>query len=314
MISIENNKTSSLVSIIIPTYNRGGLIGETLDSVLAQTYENWECIIVDDGSTDFTEELLLFYSEKDPRIKYHHRPKNKERGANVCRNYGFKLSQGEYIQYLDSDDLISQSKIEEQMILLKDNPDALATTRWGVFQDNERDYFNDLPSYQTFTDPECFLSAMFRSHGYFPPHAYLIPRTGIEKTGGWNEYLSINQDGEFMIRIICNCKIFLFSDKSYVLYRLSRKDSVSVINQKNIFDFYHSWKLIEAFLQIRFKGKIIADFEKIKRKAFLRIPEELSFIYRQEEPFFAKFRTERKRRYVWKKNLKKFLKKFFIRQ
>lgn len=96
----------SLVSIIIPTYNRAHLIGETLDSIIAQTYTNWECIVVDDGSTDKTEELLNNYSGKDNRIQYYKRPDNRIKGANTCRNYGFELSKGEYIKWFDSDDIM----------------------------------------------------------------------------------------------------------------------------------------------------------------------------------------------------------------
>ena len=67
-------KKEPLVSVIIPTYNRAHLIGETLDSVLAQTYQNWECIIVDDGSSDDTDEVIGEYVKKDNRFKYYHRP------------------------------------------------------------------------------------------------------------------------------------------------------------------------------------------------------------------------------------------------
>jgi glycosyltransferase involved in cell wall biosynthesis len=98
---------NSLVSIIIPTYNRAHLISETLNSVLAQTYENWECIIVDDGSTDNTDVVVNSYLAKDSRFQYHHRPKDRLKGANACRNYGFELSKGEYINWFDSDDLMS---------------------------------------------------------------------------------------------------------------------------------------------------------------------------------------------------------------
>ncbi|HEX9600942.1 MAG TPA: glycosyltransferase family 2 protein, partial [Mariniflexile sp.] len=63
-----------LVSIIIPTYNRGHLIGETLESVLCQTYDNWECLVIDDGSTDNTDALVQGYLNKDNRIKFYHRP------------------------------------------------------------------------------------------------------------------------------------------------------------------------------------------------------------------------------------------------
>jgi glycosyltransferase involved in cell wall biosynthesis len=95
-----------LVSIIIPTYNRSHLIGETLDSVIAQTCQNWECIVVDDNSTDYTKELLDCYCEKDNRIKYYQRPSNQPKGANACRNYGFELSEGEFINWFDSDDFM----------------------------------------------------------------------------------------------------------------------------------------------------------------------------------------------------------------
>lgn len=86
-----------LVSIIIPTYNRAHLIGETLDSVLAQTYENWECIVVDDGSTDHTDEVMAEYCAKDSRFRYFHRPDTHKPGGNGARNYGFLMSRGEFV-------------------------------------------------------------------------------------------------------------------------------------------------------------------------------------------------------------------------
>jgi glycosyltransferase involved in cell wall biosynthesis len=100
-----------LVSIIIPTYNRAHLIGETLDSVLAQTYLNWECIIVDDGSSDNTDELIGEYVQTDSRFKYYHRPEEHLPGGNGARNYGFKMSKGEYVNWFDSDDLMVAEKI-----------------------------------------------------------------------------------------------------------------------------------------------------------------------------------------------------------
>lgn len=95
-----------LVSIIIPTYNRAHLIGETLDSVLAQTYQNWECIVVDDGSSDDTNALMKTYCEQDSRFRYYHRPKERKKGGNICRNIGIDKAQGDFISFLDSDDFI----------------------------------------------------------------------------------------------------------------------------------------------------------------------------------------------------------------
>ncbi len=98
-----------LVSIIIPTYNRAHLISETLNSISTQTYANWECIIVDDDSTDNTAALVQTYTAKDSRFKYYMRPENMPKGANSCRNYGFEKSKGEYINWFDSDDLMVPS-------------------------------------------------------------------------------------------------------------------------------------------------------------------------------------------------------------
>ncbi|MFV0221122.1 glycosyltransferase [Empedobacter falsenii] len=110
-----------LVSIIIPTYNRAELIGETLDSVLAQTYQNWECIVVDDGSTDHTSDVLDNYTKKDSRISYHHRPKQYKPGGNGARNYGFDLSKGEYINWFDSDDVMLEDFITDKITNIENN-------------------------------------------------------------------------------------------------------------------------------------------------------------------------------------------------
>ncbi|MCK0125018.1 glycosyltransferase family 2 protein [Gelidibacter sp. F2691] len=111
--------TQPLVSIIIPTFNRAHLIGETLDSILAQTYTHWECIVVDDGSTDETEALMMTYVTKDARFQYYQRPISHLPGGNGARNYGFKISNGEYIQWFDSDDLMHPNKLCKQINVLE---------------------------------------------------------------------------------------------------------------------------------------------------------------------------------------------------
>lgn len=107
--------SQALISIIIPTFNRSHLIGETLTSIIKQTYTNWECIVVDDGSTDDTNEVMKAYCKKDNRFKYHHRPKDRPKGANACRNYGFEKSKGEYINWFDSDDVLIDVCLENKV-------------------------------------------------------------------------------------------------------------------------------------------------------------------------------------------------------
>lgn len=92
-----------LVSIIIPTYNCAGLIGETLESVLAQTYRNWECNIIDDCSTDHTDKVLRVYVKKGARFKYDYRPNENLPNGNGTLNFRFKMSQDKYLNWFDFD-------------------------------------------------------------------------------------------------------------------------------------------------------------------------------------------------------------------
>lgn len=106
-----------LVSIIMPTYNCGRFISESIRSVLAQTYPNWELIIVDDCSTDNTEDVVTYFD--DPRIHYLRNEQNK--GAALTRNKALREAKGRYIAFLDSDDLWSPDKLERQIAFMEQN-------------------------------------------------------------------------------------------------------------------------------------------------------------------------------------------------
>lgn len=108
---------NDLVSIIMPSYNTGGYIKKSVESVLAQTYENWELIIVDDCSTDNTDEVIAQLS--DPRIRYLKNEKNS--GAAVSRNKALREAKGRWIAFLDSDDLWAPEKLEKQIQFMKRN-------------------------------------------------------------------------------------------------------------------------------------------------------------------------------------------------
>ncbi|MDZ4149252.1 MAG: glycosyltransferase family 2 protein [Flavobacteriaceae bacterium] len=115
------NKDQPLVSIIIPTHNRAHLIGETLDSVLAQTYPHWECIIVDDGSTDHTNEVVGAYVQKDARFRYYQRPESHKPGGNGARNYGFEVSKGDYVNWFDDDDVMLEDFLKTKVEAISPN-------------------------------------------------------------------------------------------------------------------------------------------------------------------------------------------------
>ncbi len=244
-----------LVSIIIPAYNREHLIGETLDSVLIQTYTNWECIVVDDGSNDNTEEIINSYSEKDNRFQFYHRPTTGKKGASACRNYGLEKSKGELIQFLDSDDLLAKNKLEEQVKLYKPGDLSLITCKWGGFEESSdlsKRFKYKYNAYRNFKKSKVLLKTFGYYNEFFPLHVYLTPKALIEKSGNWNEDLTNNDDAEFFARVIMNASKIIFSSDASVYYRYSSTDKLSELNsEQKIISAIESWKLIESHM----KGK-----------------------------------------------------------
>lgn len=111
----------NLVSVIIPCYNYGGYIAETLNSLIAQSYQHWEAIVVDDGSTDNSASVVQEIARKDGRVKYIFQ---QNQGLAASRNNGIAASHGDYIQLLDADDYIAPDKLKLQVKILDENPDV----------------------------------------------------------------------------------------------------------------------------------------------------------------------------------------------
>src|SRR5665213_2493915 len=124
----------SKISVIIPCYNQAHFLNESVDSVLAQTYTNWECLIVNDGSTDNTERVAIACAEKDNRIKY---IKKENGGLSSARNKGLDEVTGDYIQFLDSDDMITPDKF--QMSLMNGNDADVIIADFKMFSKNNAD-------------------------------------------------------------------------------------------------------------------------------------------------------------------------------
>lgn len=125
------------VSIVTPVYNAEKLISETIESVLNQTYSDFEMLIVDDCSTDNSKEIIKKYSNIDKRIKYYSLQKNS--GAAVARNKGIELSRGRYICFLDSDDLWTKTKLEEQLNFMKEKNIAFSFTSYSLINEDSDD-------------------------------------------------------------------------------------------------------------------------------------------------------------------------------
>lgn len=179
-----------MVSIIVPSYNQGEYLPQTLDSILSQTYGDWECIIVNDGSSDNTEAVANQYCSKDSRFLYLNQVNS---GVSIARNNGIKMSTGDYILPLDADDIIDPTYVEKAVAVLSNRPDIkLVYCRADKFGAEKGEWY--LPEY-SFTDllwhNLLFCSSFFRrsdfdlTEGYNPNMA-----CGCEDWDFWLSFLS----------------------------------------------------------------------------------------------------------------------------
>lgn len=198
------SSSSPTVSIIIPAYNAARWIGDTLQSALAQTWKSKEIILIDDGSTDETVAIAKRFETPILKIIC-----QDNRGPGSARNRAFQESQGDYIQYLDHDDLLSPEKIEAQLKLLLEHAPGMVGVSAAVYFMDGREPDGGLrqdgwPLVST-DDPLNWLIDLFGPDGPFsmvPPGCWLTPRTLVEDAGAWDEQPTPDDDGEFFTRVI----------------------------------------------------------------------------------------------------------------
>ena len=166
-----------LVSIIIPTYNRADLIRGTLDSIVAQTYTNWECIVIDDGSTDGTDRLVDHFVKKDNRFKYLINERTK--GAQGSRNTGLIKAKGDYIQFFDSDNIMYSNHLKVKIDAFNHNLDLDIVTSFSHVK-NANNEIIDIFTWVTLGN---VFEKMIRQHTYVDTNSALI------KSKIFNNYL-----------------------------------------------------------------------------------------------------------------------------
>jgi glycosyltransferase involved in cell wall biosynthesis len=198
---MEINK-KPVVSVIIPTYNRAHYISEAIQSVLGQSYQEFEIIVIDDGSTDNTREVMD--SLKDPRLKYFFQ---ENQGVCVARNNGINVSNGEYIYFLDSDDILLENALEKQVQVLDRHPDVALShgraypmdERGHVFDLNKNKPKNIRPGvYQGIKEISNFL----RYGNYFNPTLTIVRRSSIIDVGLFDPaFSSGSEDFELWVRL-----------------------------------------------------------------------------------------------------------------
>lgn len=240
-----------LVTVVIPVFNSEKFLKETLNSVIEQTYENWQCIVIDDGSTDSSLDIMRSFSSQDSRFQSVRRER-MPKGVSVCRNIGIEAAKGKYLVFLDSDDLLDKSCLANRVHYMERHP----ALDFAVFQmeafglksflltHKQENYLN---TFLTFDFPWVVTSPIWKS-------AYL--KNGIR----FNEKLQNLEDPELHIRVLTSNPEFhvLFNRKPDCFYRQHR------VYRKEKNSGY--FKFIEGYAHFFNDQQKFKDLSKSQRK------------------------------------------------
>jgi glycosyltransferase involved in cell wall biosynthesis len=219
-----------LVSILIPAYNAEQWIAETIQSAINQTWQNKEIIVVDDGSHDHTAEVARQFSSKGVVVM-----STKNQGAAAARNHALQLSQGDYIQWLDADDLLSPDKIELQLEALGagGNKKVLLSSAWAYFNyRTQRARFNPTSLWHDQLPVEWLIHKMAEG-----PHmqtaTWLTSRELSQAAGPWDIRQLSDDDGEYYCRVLLATESIRFVPEAKVFYRMTPTSRLSYVGNSD---------------------------------------------------------------------------------
>lgn len=212
------------VSIIMPAYNASSTIKEAINSVLGQTFSDFELIIVNDGSSDHTEKIIL--SIRDDRIKYFNQ---QNKGQCAANNFGLSQAKGEFIKFFDADDIMNDYHIEAQFLAIKNSKNAIASCKWCRFYNDDIKSAKFIPElvWKNLDSIEWLKVSLSQRHDMMGGCLWLIPKTILDKVGGWDERLSLNNDFEFSVRILLAAEKVLFVEEAFLYYRTGALNSLT---------------------------------------------------------------------------------------
>jgi hypothetical protein len=213
---------SPLVSVIIPCRNGAPWLADAIESCLNQTCGNLQVIVVDNGSTDESIGVAQRYGDSVLLLAC------VRNGASAARNTGLVRAEGDFIQFLDADDVLDRDKIWLQIERLRSGPpSSICSGAWARFRCSPSEAsFAPEPVWRDLA-PHEFLISSWLGGGMMPNFAWLAPRAVVEKAGPWNERLSLNDDGEFFCRVVLASSEVLFCNEARGYYRSASEKSLS---------------------------------------------------------------------------------------
>lgn len=229
-----------MISIIIPIFNRADLIPETLESILAQTAKDWECLLVDDGSNAETEAILRKYAEMDPRFKIINRQEfPKPKGANACRNIGIQQSNGDYLIFFDSDDLMTENAIADHLKFIEQHHSDMNILQ-SIYFGDER--LNKKKIVSGDIHSPNLVEEFFRKETVWITHNPAVSKAFLNQHQiRFNESLKAAQDWEFFMKILIKNPKMTFFDIIATQMRFHNQN-ISFNEEGKALKYFHYYK------------------------------------------------------------------------
>ena len=268
-----------LVSILIPAYNAGEWLADTLRSAIAQTWERKEIIVVDDGSRDQT--LAIARQFESDLV---HVVTQKNQGAAAARNKAFSLSRGDYIQWLDADDLMAPDKVTKQMEAQGDSPNKLIllSGSWGRFMYRyDRAKFVPTALWGDLSPVEWLVRKMGQNV-YMQTASWLVSRELTEAAGPWDTRLLGDDDGEYFCRVLLASDGVRFVPDARVYYRASGSASLSYVGNS---DRKREAQWISMQLHIRYL-RSLEDSEIVRAACVKFLQNWIAYFYPERLDIF----------------------------
>jgi glycosyltransferase involved in cell wall biosynthesis len=263
-------KRSPKVSVLIPCYNAEKYIGETLESVFRQTWPEIEVVVVDDGSTDESAEVVRSFAR--PNLRLIQQP---NRGQTAALNACCSEASGDFVQYLDADDLIEPDKIALQVERLRDSPRCIASAEWGRFYQTPLETrFCEEPVWRDLAPIDWLVLSRAEGLGMMLPALWLLPMPVVRAIGPWCDDLTLNNDAEYFTRALLASDGILFCPGARCHYRSGVPGSLSGTRSKRaLASGFKVLDLCEGYI------RAVEDSERVRRGFALNWQHFAHFAY-----------------------------------